>query len=219
MTQHPKKPSSETASESRSNSADRGDPDPRDPELTLLLARWSSGDQGARDTLVRRVLPELRKLAARRLSRERREHTLQPTALVNEAFSKLLKQKALDFGCRGQFFAFVGELMRRVLVDHARAHKTEKRGSGLDRLPIDEALGFAPEKSDELIQLDQALDDLARFNPKGAKVVELRYFVGLSHQQVADVLGISKAKARRLWTESKAWLYMQMGPKAPKGED
>ena len=178
----------------------------------MLLARWSSGDDQARNTLVRRVLPELRKLAARRLARERSQHTLQPTALVNEAFSKLLAQRALNFGCRGQFFAFTGELMRRILVDHARAHNSEKRGSGQDLLPLDAALGFAPEKSDELIRLDQALDDLARFNPLGARVVELRYFVGLKHQEVADALGISRMKARRLWTEARAWLYMQMEP-------
>ncbi len=216
MTQHPKNPSSEPPPESHSNRADNTDP--RDPELTLLLARWSSGDQSARDTLVRRVLPQLRKLAAKRLSRERREHTLQPTALVNEAFSKLLDQRALDFDCRGQFFAFAGELMRRILVDHARAHKTSKRGSGQDLLPIDEALGFAPEKADELIRLDQALKDLLHFNPDGAKVVELRYFVGLNHQEVADVLEISRAKARRLWTESRAWLYLQMGPETQGNE-
>lgn len=179
-------------------------------ELTLLLARWSDGDDQARNTLVRRVLPELRKLAAHRLARERSSHTLQPTDLVNEAFSKLLTQRALDFGCRGQFFAFAGELMRRVLVDHARAHNSEKRGSGQELLPLDAAFGFAPEKSDELIRLDQALDDLARFNPDGARVVELRYFVGLKHQEVADALGISRMKARRLWTEARAWLFLQM---------
>ena len=160
----------------------------------------------------RRVLPELRKLAASRLAHERPGHTLQPTALVNEAFSKLMEQRALSFGCRGQFFAFVAELMRRVLVDYARARTTKKRGSGQEALPLDEALGFAPEKDDELIRLDLALDDLARINPDGAKVVELRYFVGLSHKEVARTLGISHIKARRLWTEARAWLYLQMEP-------
>ena len=194
----------------RRDTSSRDDSDPEGHDLTRLLERWSSGDEEARDTLVRRVLPELRKLAAKKLFRERRRHTLQPTALVNEAFSKLLAQRALDFGCRGQFFAFVGVLMRRVLVDHARAHKRAKRGSGQELLPLDEALGFAPEKSDELIRLDQALDDLVRFNPQGARVVELRYFVGFKHEEVADALGISRIKARRLWAEAKAWLYLQM---------
>ncbi len=217
MTQRAKFPASDSSPES----VDRDEPGPvtgrddagrEDPELTLLLARWSSGDVGARDTLVRRVLPELRKLAAVRLSRERGRHTLQPTALVNEAFSRLLAQRVLSFGCRGQFFAFTGELMRRILVDHARAHLAEKRGAGQELLPLDEALGFVPEKSDEMVRLDQALEDLARFNPDGARVVELRYFVGLTHREVAGALGISYINARRLWTEAKAWLYMQMNP-------
>ena len=196
----------------------RADSDPEAHDLTRLLDRWSLGDHGARDTLIRRVLPELRKLAAGQLSRERRRHTLQPTALVNEAFSRLLEQRALRFGCRGQFFAFTGELMRRVLVDHARAHKAKKRGAGQELLPLDEALGFAPEKSDELIWLDQALHDLARFSPEGARVVELRYFVGLTHQEVADALGISRMAARRLWTETKAWLFLQRTSHVP-GEE
>ena len=188
-------------------------------DLTQLLGRWSSGDEGARDTLARRVLPELRKLAVGQLSREHRRHTLQPTALVNEAFAKLLEQRALSFDCRGKFFKFTAELMRRILVDHARAHKTKKRGSGKELLPLDEALGFAPEKSDELIWLDQALYDLARFNPEGARVVELRYFVGLKHQEVADVLEISRSSARRLWTEARAWLYLQKHPEVSDGEN
>lgn len=187
-------------------------------ELTRLLERWSDGDEEARDALIHRLLPVLRKLAARQLSRERAHHTLQPTALVNEAFSRLLERRSLSFKCRGHFVAFTAELMRHVLVDHARAHKAKKRGEGQELLPLDEALGFAPEKSDELIQLDQALDDLARFNPEGARVVALRYFVGLSHQEIADTLDISRIKARRLWTEAKAWLFIQMKPESPNQE-
>ena len=187
-----------------------------DHELTELLNRWSRGDRGARDTLVRRVMPQLRRLAANQLRRERRDHPLQATALVNEAFSRLLEQRALRFECRGQFLAFTAELMRRVLVDHARAHKAQKRGSGQELASLDEALGFAPEKSDELLQLDEALADLARFNPEGAKVVEMRYFVGLNHQEVADALGLNRSKVRRLWTESRAWLYLQMKADSPE---
>ena len=181
-------------------------------ELTRLLDRWSAGDQTARDTLARKVMPELRRLAGRRLSKERRHHTLQATALVNEAFSKLLSQRMLRFGSRGQFFAFAAELMRRVLVDYARGHKAKKRGDGREPLPLEEALGFAPEKRDEMIRLDEALVDLARFNPDGARVVEMRYFVGLTHQEIADSLGVSRIHARRLWDEAKAWLYLQMKP-------
>lgn len=187
-------------------------------ELTGLLERWSRGDQGARDTLVRRILPQLRRLAAKQLRGERRSHSLQATALVNEAFSKLLEQRVLRFECRGQFLAFAAELMRRILVDHARAHKALKRGAGQELLELDEALGFAPEKSDELISLDLALRDLARFHPEGAKVVELRYFVGLSHQEVAEALGVSRATARRVWTEARAWLFLQMQPDAVADE-
>ena len=190
-----------------------------DGDLTHLLRRWSQGDDSARNTLARRVLPDLRRLAGRQLSFERRNHTLQATALVNEAFSKLLGQRSLSFECRGQFFAFSAELMRRVLVDHAKKHLAKKRGSGEKPLPLEEAFGFAAEKSDELIRLDQALQDLAKFNPEGARVVELRYFVGLKHAEVAEVLGMSHTSARRLWTEARAWLYLQLGPEAVGGSE
>lgn len=181
-------------------------------DLTLLLERWSRGDERARDVLAQRVDSELRRLAASHLALERSGHTLQPTALVNEAYVRLLKQKDLHFESRGRFFAFASELMRRILVDRARAHKTQKRGEGNKPLPIHEVLDFAPEKTQEILELDDALHDLQRFDPEGAKVVEMRYFMGLTHQEIADALGITRIKARRRWEEARAWLYLQMRP-------
>lgn len=181
-------------------------------ELTLLLDRWSRGDRHARDTLVRRLLPELRRLAAGHLSRERPGHTLQPTALVNEVYLRLLQRRTLHFERRNQFFAFASEMMRNILVDRARAYKTKKRGEGQDLLPLHEVIEFAPEKSDEILQLNDALRDLEHFDPDGAKVVELRYFMGLTHQEIADALGTTRIMARRRWEEARAWLYLQMNP-------
>ena len=184
-------------------------PNAEEETLTHYLGRWSDGDEDARDTLIRRVLPELRRLAASKLRRERSDHTLQPTALVNEAFARLLKQRALTWEGRSQFFAFAGELMRRVLVDHARTHKAAKRGQGIAPLPLDD-FEIAPEQSEEILALDDALKDLERFNPDGARAVTLRYFGGLNHQEVGEAMGVSRMKARRLWTEARAWLYLQL---------
>ena len=193
----------------------RADPDSEDHELTLLLQRWKEGDHGARDQLIHRVLPDLRRLAAAQLAKERSDHTLQATALVNEAVMRLFKRRQISFDNSGQFVGFSVETMRRILVDYARAHKSKKRGEGQELLPLEEAMGFAPEKSDELIQVDEALDDLARFFPDGAQVVTLRYFGGLTHSEVASAMDISESKARRIWEEARAWLYLQLQPDLP----
>jgi RNA polymerase sigma factor (TIGR02999 family) len=184
-------------------------------EVTRLLQRWSVGRQDALDQLVPVIYGELRRLAASYLRRERADHTLQPTALVHEAFLKLVDQRDVRWQNRAHFFGIAAQLMRRILVDHARAHGASKRGAGERPLSLDEALVAAPSSDVDLLALDEALTRLAAIDSQQSQVVELRFFGGLTMEETAEVLHISPATVGREWTLARAWLYAELGRSAP----
>ena len=174
-------------------------------DVTRILSDIELGDAGAAERLLPLVYDELRKLAARRLKREDPGHTLQATALVHEAYLRLVgRDETRSWNSRGHFFAAAARAMRRILVDNARRKGAQKRGVGLERRPLDEVA--APQPDDELLALDEALQALAASDPVKARLVELRYFAGLTGEQAARVLGISPATADRHWAFAKAWL-------------
>lgn len=178
--------------------------------VTQLLVDWGNGDRQALEKLTPLVYQELKRLAARYLRRERREHTLQSTALVHEAWLRLIDQNHVHWQNRAQFFGIAGEMIRRILIDHARNRQAAKRGDGAIKLSLDEALG-APDRRDfDLVALDDALKDLAKLDPKQGKLVELRFFAGLSIEESAEVLGVSPATVKREWAAAKAWLYREL---------
>ena len=179
-------------------------------EVTRLLASWSRGDVEAREALIPLVYGELRRLAASYLRRERSDHTLQPTALVHEAYMRLVEQKSVQWQNRGHFFAITAQLMRRILVDHARTHLADKRGSGAPKVPLTEAIVMSQERPSELLALDEGLTRLAALDPQQARVVELRIFGGLTVEETAGVLGISAATVKRNWSMAKAWLSQEI---------
>ena len=182
--------------------------------VTQLLVDWGNGDRQALEKLTPLVYQELKRLAARYLRRERREHTLQSTALVHEAWLRLIDQNHVHWQNRAQFFGIAGEMIRRILIDHARNRQAAKRGDGAVKLSLDEALG-APDRRDfDLVALDDALKDLAKLDPKQGKLVELRFFAGLSIEESAEVLGVSPATVKREWAAAKAWLYRELSARA-----
>lgn len=178
----------------------------REPtDVTLLLNAWGDGKQEALDELMPLVYQELRKLARSYLRAERPDHTLQPTALVNEAYLRLVDQNGVHWRNRRHFFGIAAQLMRRILVDHARKRHADKRGGGGALLPFEDAKGV-PAKARELVALDDALSDFADIDPRSAKIVELRQFGGLSIDETAEILDVSPATVKRDWTAAKAWL-------------
>ena len=179
-------------------------------EITGILFRWSQGDEHALDSLTPLVYRDLRRIAARLLRDERSGHTLQPTALVNEAYLKLAGQAKVQWQNRTHFFAVAARAMRQILVDHARGHLRAKRGGGESVLPLDEGMLFAPERSADLLALDEALHRLAAIDPRKTKVVELRFFAGLDNEEIAEVLQISPNTVMRDWNMAKAWLRREM---------
>lgn len=174
-------------------------------DVTQLLLAWSSGRREALDQLLPLVYHELRKIAERYLRRERSGHTLQTTALVHEAYLKLIDQRQVQWQNRAHFFGIAAQAMRRILVDHARSRQTGKRG-GL-RLTLDENLDVSDERAADLLALDDALNALAALDPQKSRIVELRYFGGLSIEETAEVLGIGTATVTRQWRLARAWLY------------
>jgi RNA polymerase sigma factor (TIGR02999 family) len=181
-------------------------------EVTELLRQWTEGRQDALDRLLPEIYGELRRLAASYLRRERLDHTLQPTALVHEAFLRLVDQRAVRWQNRAHFFGIAAQAMRRILVDHARGRVAGKRGAGERPLPIDDAIVFAEMPSAEILALDDALTRLAAVDPRQSRVVELRFFGGLTMEETAEVMGISPATVGREWTVAKAWLYAELRP-------
>jgi RNA polymerase sigma factor (TIGR02999 family) len=179
-------------------------------DITGLLRKWTAGDKAAIEQLTPLIYNELRGLAHRHLRRERRDHTLQSTALVHEAWLRLVDQKQANWQDRAHFFAVSGQMMRRILVDHARAQQREKRGGGAQLLVLDEALDIPRQRSLELIALDDALDDLAKLDARQSQVIEMRFFAGLSIDETAEALGISKATANRDWVTGRAWLLREL---------
>ena len=178
--------------------------------VTEMLRAWSQGEPGAADELFPLVYAELRKRAAGAMRRERSGHTLQPTALVHEAYLRLADQKDVTWQNRGQFFGLAAQAMRRILVDHARKRRAHKRQGGLVRVSFDEGLALPVEAKLDLLVLDEALDELAALHPEQAKVVELRYFGGMSFEETALSLGISVRTAKRHWAVAKAWLHSRL---------
>jgi RNA polymerase sigma factor (TIGR02999 family) len=183
-------------------------------QVTRLLNEWSDGDSAALDELIPIIYDELRSLAARYLRRERIDHTLQPTALVHEAYFRLVDQKEVRWQSRAHFFGIAAQMMRRVLIDHAKSQGREKRGGGRQKVELDQAAELSEEQASEVIALDDALEALARIDPRKGKIVELRYFGGLSVEETAEVLGVSPNTIMRDWAMAKAWLYNEI-----KGED
>ena len=180
---------------------------PSPSEVTQLLKDWSSGDSEALDRLIPIVYAELRAVAARYLRRERRDHTLQPTALVNEAYLRLIDQKQVQWQNRAHFIGVAAQMMRRILVDHAKSHNRAKRGGGAQRVSLDEAAAVSDERANDLIELDAALTALAEFDDRKSRVVEMRYFGGLTVEETAEVLKVSEMTVAREWKLAKAWLY------------
>jgi RNA polymerase sigma factor (TIGR02999 family) len=179
-------------------------------EVTQLLIDWSNGDQAALDKLVPAVDRELRRLAHHYMRGERPDHTLQTTALVNEAFVRLVNRKSIQWQNRAHFFGIAAQLMRTILVDHARSHACAKRGGGAGRLELDEALAVSQQKASEVIALDDALKALALIDPQQSRIVELRFFGGLTVEEAAEVLHVSPATIKREWSSAKAWLYREL---------
>jgi RNA polymerase sigma factor (TIGR02999 family) len=179
-------------------------------EVTQLLADWGKGDRSALDKLFPLVHSELRRIAQRQMSQERPSHTLQATALVNEAYLKLAGQQGFDWQNRAHFFAVCAQVMRHILIDHARAHSRDKRGGGAVKVSLNDALVVAADQADHFIALDDALRVLERLDPQKGKLVELRYFGGLSIEETAEVMNISPRTVRREWQRAKAWLYRMM---------
>ena len=180
------------------------------PELTQLLLAWSKGEQEALERLVPLVYGELRRMASRYMSRERADHPLQTTALVHEAYLRLLDSKQVRWQNRGHFFAVSAQLMRRILVDFARSRRTLKRGEGAPKVTLNEAIHGAAEPSEDLVALDDALQALSAIDQRKAKVVELRFFGGLSVEETADALGVSADTVMRDWKLAKVWLLREL---------
>jgi len=177
--------------------------------ISHLLQRWAGGDAQAREDLVPLVYQELRKRAAAYLRRERRDHTLQPTALVNEAYIRLMGQDRVTWINRAQFFGVAAQAMRRILVDHAREREAAKRPGGI-RVTLDEGMQTVPPIDCELLMLDSALQELARLDERQAQIVELKYFGGLSEEEVGVLLSLSRTTITREWQSARAWLYRRM---------
>jgi RNA polymerase sigma factor (TIGR02999 family) len=181
-------------------------------EVTQLLRDWSAGRKEARDELLGLVYEPLRAIAERHLHREREGHTLEPTALVHELYLKLVDQRAVAWNDRAHFFAVSAQVMRRILVDYARRRKSEKRGGSLVPVTISAALEIAATESLDMVALDEALENLEKIYPQQAKIVELRFYAGLTIDETASVLAVSPATISREWTMARAWLRRSMAP-------
>ena len=185
--------------------------------VTQLLQRWSTGDQEAAEQALPLVYDELRRIASRELRHERGGHTLQATAIVHEAYMRLVAQPGLEWSSRSQFFAFSAHLIRRILVDHARHRNRAKRGGLAEKITLVEAADLALEKSPDLIALDEALSDLEKVDPRKATVVELKFFAGLTLEEIATQLGISSETVGREWRRARAWLFSALQTGAANG--
>ncbi len=184
---------------------------PSQPDITHLLSAWTKGDARSLEDLLPLVYQELRRLARSHLRAERRDHTLQPTALVHEAFLRLVAQKRVQLHHRGQFFGLAAQAMRRILVDHARARRTSKRGGPIPPVSLDDVGDVGGVVLDaDLVALDESLERLARLDPRKAAIVELRFFGGYSIAETATLLGVSDNTINRQWRMAKAWLYQDL---------
>jgi len=187
---------------------------PASHDVTQLLVAWTNGDQAARDQLISVVYEELYRLARRYMRKESPGHTLQTSALVNEAFLRLVDQRNVRWQNRSHFFAIAAQMMRRILVDYARSRSYAKRGGGARALTLDEELIVSDERSDEVVAVHEALEELAKFDARKSQIVELRFFGGLSIDETAEVLGVSPGTVMSDWTMAKAWLRREISPQA-----
>ncbi len=178
--------------------------------VTQLLLAWRDGDEGAFDLLVPLVYDELHRLARRYMQRERSGHTLQTTALVNEAYMQLIRQRESNWQGRSHFFAASAQAMRHILVDMARGRGRQRRGGNIETLCLDEAAVFTPERASELVALDDALTALAKLDERKSRIVEMRYFAGLTIDETAEVMKLSHATVEREWQRAKAWLSVEL---------
>jgi RNA polymerase sigma factor (TIGR02999 family) len=185
-------------------------PTPPDADVTRLLLAWGEGDATALDALLPLVHDELNRIAHRYMSRERPDHTLQTTAVVNEAYLRLVDQRHTRWQNRAQFFGIAAQILRRLLIVHARSHGYAKRGAGAVHVALDEEAVLSPERAAALVELDAALDRLLALDPRKGRVVELRYFGGLSVDETAAVLGVAAITVMRDWSLAKAWLQREL---------
>jgi RNA polymerase sigma-70 factor, ECF subfamily len=197
-----------TAGLGTQNSGGKGQTGPK--EVTQLLVKWSHGDAAALEKLAPLVYEELRRRAHYYMEGQGPDHTLQTTALVNEAYLRLADQRRPNFANRSHFLAVAAKAMRQILVNHAKASARQKRGGGASKVELDEAALVSPEPSKEILDLNEALERLATFDSRKAQVVELKYFGGLEQDEIAEVLKISAVTVRRDWTFAKAWLYTEL---------
>ena len=187
-------------------------------EVTQLLKAMAKGDPDAAGNLLPLVYAELHRLARSYMRRERTDHTLQPTALINEAYMRLAKED-IDWNNRQHFIAIAANVMRRVLVDYARAHNAEQRGGGIKRVEMQEEFAISPERLEEVTLLNEALKNLEKQNPRQAKVVELRYFGGLSVKEIASLLEVSPRSVKRDWSLARIWLFRELQPDAQRARE
>ena len=190
---------------------------PSSHEVTLLLQAWTAGDRSALDKLTPLVEAELRRLARHYLAQERPEHTLQTTALINEAWLRLIDWKRVSWQNRAHFFGVSARLMRYVLVDFARTRKQQKRGGRAPHVSLDEAAGVSADRGDDLVALDDALRGLAKYDARKCQIVEMRFFGGLSVNETAEAMGLSPITVIREWNKAKAWLYQELNPEPCDG--
>ncbi len=187
-------------------------------EVTQLLIDWSKGDRAALDQLIPIVESELRRLASRLMGNENPGHTLQTSALINEAYLRLVDQKNVQWQNRAHFFAVSAQIMRHILIDHARSHRYAKRGAGARKIELDETIFMPERRAAELVALDDALKELAEMDPRKSEVVELRFFGGLNIEETAEVMKISPATVQREWRRARAWLHRAISNKEPAGD-
>jgi RNA polymerase sigma-70 factor, ECF subfamily len=180
------------------------------PEITQYLQDWRNGNESALDDVLPFVYNELRLIAKRYRRKENNGHTLQTTEIINEAYMKLVDQSGTDWQNRSHFFAVASRVMRNLLVDFARAKNYQKRGSGAEKVDLEDIALFSPETDDSIIELHEALERLEKFDERKAKIVELRYFGGLSAEETGEVLGVSEITVKREWLKAKAWLYNEL---------
>ena len=182
------------------------------PEITLLLNKWGEGDGKALEELMPLLYPQLREVAAAYMRREKRGDVMQPTALVNELYLKLVNRKKVGWEDRRHFYVFAAKAMRMILIDHARQQQAQMRGAGLERVPLDESLIWVKIGSPEMIDLDRALEELGALDPRKVRLVEIRYFLGCTSEETASLLGLSKATVDRDLKFVKAWLFKRLSP-------
>lgn len=179
-------------------------------EITQILHEWNSGDHGAKERLLPFVYDELKRQARVLMSRERRDHTLQPTALVHEAFLRISQQSGIDWKNRGHFYGIASRLMRQILVDHARAHAAGKRGGDVIHFSIEDVQIPVEERAASILAIDEVLDRLAKLDEQQATIVEMRFFGGMTNDEIAESLGVSQRTVSRDWETARLWLYREL---------